>query len=102
MNGPLPDRVDGDLGVDVAGDLCGVHVGDVLEVAGEAVVLHDERVEHIGEVDVAVLVAGVDPAVLQGVQYMCSNSNLQGRAKKILLSWVTHVPSGLMGCALAA
>ena len=28
--------------------------------------------------------------------------NLQGGAKKILLSSVTHVPSGLIGCALAA
>ena len=27
---------------------------------------------------------------------------VQGRAKKFLLSSVTHVPSGLMGCALAA
>ena len=61
-----PDRVDGDLCVDVAGDLGGVHVGDMLEVSGEAVVLHDEGVEDVGEVDVAVLIAGVDPAVLQG------------------------------------
>ena len=30
------------------------------------------------------------------------HSCLQGRAKKFLLSSVTHVPSGLMGCALAA
>ena len=29
-------------------------------------------------------------------------SSVQGRAKKFLLSSVTHVPSGLMGCALAA
>ena len=28
--------------------------------------------------------------------------HVQGRAKKILLSLVAHVPSGLMGCALAA
>ena len=27
---------------------------------------------------------------------------IQGRAKKILLSSVAHVPSGLIGCALAA
>ena len=56
--------MDRDLGVDVAGDLCGVHVGDVLEVPGETMVLHDEGVEDIGEVDVAVLIAGVDAAVL--------------------------------------
>ena len=29
-------------------------------------------------------------------------ATLQGRAKKILLSSVTHVPLGLMDCALAA
>ena len=29
-------------------------------------------------------------------------ATVQGRAKKILLSLVTHVPSGLMGSALAA
>ena len=57
--------MDRDLWVDVAGDLGGVHVGDVLEVGGEAVVLRDEGVEHVGKVDVAVLIAGVDSAVLQ-------------------------------------
>ena len=66
-----PDRVDGDLWVDVSGDLGGVHVGNVLEVSGEAVVLHDEGVEDVGEVDVAVLIAGVDPAVLQGEYSPC-------------------------------
>ena len=56
--------MDGHLGVDVSVDLGGVHVGDVLEGLGEAVVLADEGVEHIAEVDVGVLVAGVDAAVL--------------------------------------
>jgi len=59
-----PDGVDGDLRVDVAVDLGGVHVGNVLEVSWEAVVLADERVEDISEVDVGVLVTGVDTAVL--------------------------------------
>ena len=31
-----------------------------------------------------------------------TNYDVQGRAKKFLLSSVTHVPSRLMGCALAA
>ena len=44
-----------DLWVDVSGDLGGVHVGHMLEVAGEAVVLADQGVEHVGEVDVGVL-----------------------------------------------
>jgi len=59
-----PDGVDGDLGVDVAVDLAGVHVGNVLEVSGESVVLADEGVEDICEVDVGVLITGVDSAVL--------------------------------------
>ncbi len=59
-----PDGVDGDVGVDVSLQLGGVHVGDVLEVGGEAVVLADEGVEDVGKVDVGVLVSGVDAAVL--------------------------------------
>jgi len=59
-----PDGVDGDLRVDVAVDLGGVHVGNVLEVSWEAVVLADERVEDISEVDVGVLVTSIDTAVL--------------------------------------
>jgi len=59
-----PDGVDGDLRVDVAVDLGGVHVGNVLEVSWEAVVLADERVEDISEVDVGVLITGIDTAVL--------------------------------------
>jgi len=59
-----PDGVDGDLRVDVAVDLGGVHVGNVLEVSWEAVVLADEGVEDISEVDVGVLVTGIDTAVL--------------------------------------
>ena len=59
-----PDGVDWDFGVDVSVDLGGVHVRDVLEVGGESVVLADQRVEDIGEVDVGVLVSGVDAAVL--------------------------------------
>jgi len=59
-----PDGVNGDLWQDVAVDLGDVHVGGVLEVGGEAVVLADEWVEDILEVDVGVLVTGVDAAVL--------------------------------------
>ena len=35
-------------------------------------------------------------------EIMTSPCYLQGQANKTLLSSVTHVPSGLMGCALAA
>jgi len=56
--------VNGDLGGDVAGDLGGVHVRLMFEVGGKAVVFADEGIENIGEVDVGVLVTGVDTAML--------------------------------------
>jgi hypothetical protein len=56
--------VNWDLGDDVALDLGHVHVGGVLEVGGEAVVLADEGIEDIGKVNVGVLVTGIDTAVL--------------------------------------
>ena len=43
----LPDGVDGDVRVDVALQLGGVHVRHVLEIVREAVVVADEGVEHI-------------------------------------------------------
>jgi len=75
-----PDGVNGDLGVDIAVDLGGVHVRDVLEVGGEAVVLADEGVEDIGEVDVGVLVSGVDAAVLVVELNSAGNGLGQGEA----------------------
>jgi hypothetical protein len=59
-----PDGVNGDLGVDVSVDLVHVHVGGVLEVSGQSVVLADEGVEDVSEVDVRVFISGVDAAVL--------------------------------------
>ncbi len=60
----LPHGVDWDLGVDVPLQFGGVHVGDVLEVRREAMVLANQRIEDGSEVDVGVLVTGVDAAVL--------------------------------------
>merc|ERR1719284_811007 len=76
-----PDGVDWDFGVDVSVDLGGVHVRDVLEVSGESVVLADQRVEDIGEVDVGVLVSGVDAAVLVVELNSASNGLGQGEAR---------------------
>merc|ERR1719210_778292 len=56
--------VDGGSLVDVAGDLGGVHVGGVLGVGADAVVVLDDSVKNLGEVLVAVPVSGVDAAVL--------------------------------------
>jgi len=59
-----PARVNGNIGLDVAGDFAGVHVGGVLEVSTEAMVFADERVEDFSKVDVGVLVTSIDAAVL--------------------------------------
>ena len=63
--------MDGDLGDDVALDLGDIHVRGVLEVSGESVVLADEGIEDIGEVDVGVLITGVDTAVLRTNKEQC-------------------------------
>jgi len=59
-----PARVNGNIGLDVAGDFAGVHVGGVLEVSSKAMVFADEGVEDISKVDVGVLVTSIDAAVL--------------------------------------
>merc|ERR1712142_759286 len=74
------DGVDWDLGVDVSVDLADVHVRGVGEVGWETVVLADQRVEDIGEVDVGVLVTGVDAAVLVVELDGASNGLAQGEA----------------------
>ncbi len=56
--------VDGNIGVDVAVDLGGVHVGGVLGVSGDAMVLLDQRIEDNGEVLVGVPVTSIDTAML--------------------------------------
>jgi len=75
-----PDGVDWDFWKDVSGDLGDVHVGGVLEVSGESVVLADQRVEDIGEVDVGVLISGVDAAVLVVEVDGASNGLAEGEA----------------------
>jgi len=56
--------VDGDIGIDVSLHLLDVHVGGVLGISGDAMVLLDDSVEHLGKVLVGVPVTGVDAAVL--------------------------------------
>jgi len=75
------DGVDGDLWEDVAVDLGDVHVGGVLEVGGEAVVLADEGIKDILEVNVGVLVTSVDAAVLVVELDSASNGLGQGEAR---------------------
>jgi len=75
------DGVDGDICVDVALDLGHVHVGGVLEVGGEAMVLADEGIEDLLEVNVGVLVTSVDAAVLVVEIDSASNGLSQGEAR---------------------
>ena len=56
--------VDGDISANIALDLLSVHVGGVLGISGDAVVLLDDGIEDLGEVLVGVPVSGVDAAVL--------------------------------------
>ena len=90
-----PDGVDWDFGVDVSVDLGGVHVGNVLEVSWEAVVLADERVEDISEVDVGVLVTGIDTAVLVVELNSAGNGLGKGEARGLGLDTTKLVPFGL-------
>merc|ERR1719336_3024085 len=57
-------RVDGNIFVDVALNLAGIHVGSVLGRGADSVVFADERVEDGSKVLVRVPVTGVDAAVL--------------------------------------
>jgi len=56
--------VDGDSGFNVTLDLLWVHVGGVLGISGDAVVVLDDGIEDLGEVLVGVPVTSVDTAVL--------------------------------------
>ena len=56
--------MNGHIGLDVASDLGGVHVRDMLEVSRETMVLADEGVEDLCEVNVGIFVTSVDAAML--------------------------------------
>jgi len=75
-----PAGVDGDISLDIAGDLGGVHVGGVLEVGSKTMVLADEGIEDISEVNIGVLITSVDTAMLV-VELNCASDGLgQGEA----------------------
>jgi len=59
-----PDGVDWDFGVNIALDLGGVHVGDVLEASGQAVVFTDEGIKDLAEILVGILITSIHAAVL--------------------------------------
>jgi hypothetical protein len=56
--------VNGNIGVDVSGDLGDIHVRGVLGVGRDAMVLLDDGIEDLSEVLVGIPISGVDAAVL--------------------------------------
>jgi len=91
--------VDRDSRLDVADNLLGVHVGGVLGVGGDAVVVLDDGVEDLREVLVRVPVTSVDTAVLV-VELNGAGSSLgNGEATGLGLDVLDLVPS-LLGDVL--
>ena len=56
--------VNGNSGLNVANDLLGVHVGGVLGISGDAVILLDDGIEDLGEILIRVPVTSINSAVL--------------------------------------
>ena len=96
---PDTGGVDGHLGVDVALDLVDVHVGGVLGIGRDAVVLLDDGIEDLGEVLVAIPVSGVD-APLLFVKLDGLGTRLEGAASSLRLDDVLHLVPPLIGHVL--
>ena len=80
------------LRVDIAINLAGVHVRDMLEASRESVVLADEGVEDISKVGVRVLITGVDATVLVVELNCASNGLCKGEARGLGLDLAELVP----------
>ena len=91
--------VHGHAGLDVSLDLLEVHVGGVLGVSGDAVVVLDDGIEDLGEVLVGVPVSGVDTAVLVVELNGAGGSLGDGEAAGLGLDVLDFVPS-LLGDVL--
>ena len=89
---PDTGGVDGHLSVDVALDLVDVHVGGVLGIGRDAMVLLDDGVEDLGEVLVAIPVSGVDAAVLVVELDGAGTARLEGAAGSLRLDVLQFVP----------
>merc|ERR1719310_770195 len=91
--------VDWDSGLDVADDLLGVHVGGVLGIGRDTVVVLDDGIEDLGEVLVGVPITSVDTAVLV-VELDGTGAGLgDGEAAGLGLDVLDFVPS-LLGHVL--
>jgi hypothetical protein len=59
-----PGRVDGNISLDVAIDLVGIHVRGVLKVSREAMVLADEGIEDLSEINIGILITSIHTTML--------------------------------------
>ena len=91
--------VDGHAGLDVANHLLGVHVGGVLGVGGDPVILLDDGIEDLGEVLVGVPVSSVDTSVLVVELHSAGDGLGDGEAAGLGLDVLDFVPS-LLGDVL--
>jgi len=57
-------RVNGNISFNISGNFGGVHVRDVFEVSGKAMVFTDQRIKDISEVNVGILITSIDTTML--------------------------------------
>ena len=62
----------GNISFNISGDLGRVHVRGVFEIGGEAMVFANEGIEYIGKVNVGILIASIDTAMLV-VEFNCTS-----------------------------
>merc|ERR1719362_1536209 len=74
-------RVNGNIGFNVSGNLGGVHVRDMFEVCGKAMVFTDQRIKDISKVNVGILITSIDTAMLVVEINGTSDSLSQGEAR---------------------
>jgi len=91
--------VDGNVRVDVSGDLADIHVGGVLSIGTDAMVFLNDGIEHLGEVLVGIPISGVDSAVLVVELNSAGNGLGEGEAGGLGDDVLVFVPS-LLGHVL--
>ena len=56
--------MNGNISFNISGNFGGVHVRDVFEVSGKAMVFTDQRIKDISEVNVGILITSIDTTML--------------------------------------
>jgi len=91
--------VDGDIRVDVSGNLADIHVGGVHGIGADAVVFLNDGIENLSEVLVGIPISGVDSAVLVVELNSAGNGLGEGEAGGLGDDVLVFVPS-LLGHVL--